>query len=445
MEKDRDTLVLYTTAVCNLNCRYCYIDKNEALKHIDDILDESFQGDYYIDFIREMFPRKSQLKRIETWGGEPFLRMDRIYPTLHKVIENYPFFDQMYSSTNFSFPEWPEQFFGLMDQFGKYPDRHFTYLLQLSMDGPEYINDYGRGTGTTEKCLKNFDALVNGVGNRLPPNVTLDIVFKPTLDLNSTKMLDSKEKIIEYYSFFENLIEKVWDLDYSNVHAFLPVPNTACPSPVTIEDGKIFAELCRMCGEIERENKDGHILKYYRSITPFAGDSCVSRPLTYRYPNFTCGTGYTVLGLLPNKMVSACHNGFVDLISDYKRLITENKGKSSLDFEAFCKNQPAKFTMTVEKFETYERQMSCYNCLNTSARLANIVELINMLAFTKQIDPKYRDQKEALRAGIFIQTHTSYCVRDNYATTGSITLFPVGIIKLLLNGAKEYIEENEGK
>ena len=105
MVADRNTVVLYPTAVCNLNCRYCYIDKNKALKHIDDILDESFQGDYYFDFIKDMFPNISQLTSMETWGGEPFLRMDRIYNTLHKVIEHYPFFNSMYSSTNFSFPE----------------------------------------------------------------------------------------------------------------------------------------------------------------------------------------------------------------------------------------------------------------------------------------------------------------------------------------------------
>ena len=45
MLKDRYSLVLYTTAVCNLNCRYCFIDKNPALKQIDDYLDKSFLAD----------------------------------------------------------------------------------------------------------------------------------------------------------------------------------------------------------------------------------------------------------------------------------------------------------------------------------------------------------------------------------------------------------------
>lgn len=444
MVKDRDTVVLYTTAVCNLNCKYCYIDKNSALKHIDDILDESFKGDYYFDFIRDMFPKSSQLKSIETWGGEPFLRMDRIYHTLNRVIEYYPFFNLMYSSTNFAFPEWPEQFFGLMSQFGKYPNRRFTYRLQLSMDGPEYINDYGRGAGTTEKCLKNFDILLRDLGNKLPENVTLEIVFKPTLDLHSTRLLSSEEKIIEYFRHFEGLVERVWALGFSNVQAYLPIPNTACPSPVTKEDGLVFAELCRMCRKIEAENaKKGHF-KYYRAITPFASEIRQTE-LTYRYPFHTCGTGYNIVGLLPNRLVSACHNGFVDIISEYKQVVTANKGKSTIDFNTFILSQPVRLTMTEKQYEVYESQAACYACPNTSARLANIVETINMLAYAGQVDEKYKNQEEALRAGIFIQSHTSYCMRDNYNITGSVTLIPLGLPKLLLNGAREYIEQSGGE
>lgn len=440
MVKDRDTLVLYTTAVCNLNCRYCYIDKNKALKHIDDILDDSFKGDYYFDFIKDMFPKSTQLTAIETWGGEPFLRMDRVYHTLHRVIQNYPFFNVMFSSTNFSFPEWIDQFFGLMQQFGQYPDRRFNYKLQMSMDGPEYINDYGRGAGTTKKCLDNYAKMLNSLGTRLPPNVDLDIMFKPTLDLHSTKMLDTEEKIVEYYQYFEGLIERVWNLGFSNVKAYLPIPNTACPSPVTKEDGQVFAELCRKCRKIERDNKNKGYFKYYNVITPF-NSNIKQEALTYRYPYHTCGTGINIVGLLPNRLVSACHNGFVDVISEYKQIVTANKGQSSLDFNSFLLSQPVRLTMTEEQFKVYEKQANCYACPGTSARLANIVEQINMLAYAGQIDEKYKDQTEALKAGIFIQSHTSYCMRDNYNITGSVTLVPSGLLKLLLNGAKEYIEE----
>ena len=156
MVKDREECILYTCATCNLQCRYCGIDKNPILQEIDKYLDESFTGDYYFNQIKKMFPNRAKLKWLQTWGGEPFLHMERIYPTLHKVIEYFPYFEGMFSSTNFSFDGWDNQFFGLMKQFDKYPERNFSYSLQLSCDGPEYINDYGRGNGTTKKCIANF-------------------------------------------------------------------------------------------------------------------------------------------------------------------------------------------------------------------------------------------------------------------------------------------------
>lgn len=65
MVKDRRVLILYSTAVCNLKCTYCFIDKNPALVKIDNILHESFQGDYYFDFAKEVFPDPEQLTEIQ--------------------------------------------------------------------------------------------------------------------------------------------------------------------------------------------------------------------------------------------------------------------------------------------------------------------------------------------------------------------------------------------
>jgi hypothetical protein len=76
-----------------------------------------------------MFPNRGQLKRLETWGGEPFLFMERIHPLLHKIIDYFPYFSEMFSSTNFSYPTWINQIFELFSQFGKYPERDFSFCL----------------------------------------------------------------------------------------------------------------------------------------------------------------------------------------------------------------------------------------------------------------------------------------------------------------------------
>ena len=87
--------------------------------------------------------------------------MERIYPLIHRLIEEYPYFNAMFSSTNFSFPEWIDKFMGLMQCFADYPEREFKYNLQLSIDGVKATNDRNRGEGVTDRCITNFDKLIN--------------------------------------------------------------------------------------------------------------------------------------------------------------------------------------------------------------------------------------------------------------------------------------------
>lgn len=441
--RDRKTCVLYTTAVCNLNCSYCYIDKNPALKRIDDMLDKSFEGDYYFDFIREMFPNIGQLETIEVWGGEPFLRMDRIYHTLHRVIGHYPFFRTIFASTNHAFDGWVDQVLGLAQQFGKYPDRDFTFSLQLSVDGPPEIQDKNRGAGVAEKCEKNFRELLARVGDTLPGNVTLIMHHKPTLTLETIRMLSNKQAIRDYYTYFDNLIHEVRALGFTNVQMMPNLPNTAQPIPAAREDGEMFAQFCRLCRELELENKETKFVQYYDHFLPHRRFYVPYGPTSYRYRDFTCGTGHTVVGLLPGRIVSACHNGFVDLVGEYKKLSTANEGRTVIDPSMFFSQAPTRFAIPQMEYPAYERHMGHFAKNGTSARLAGITAQILMLAMTGQVDEKYIDEKEALQAAIFYQSHMSFCVRDNYAVTGSVSTVPLGMLRLFLNGAKDVIEQAE--
>ena len=86
--------------------------------------------------------------------------------------------------------------------------------------------------------------------------------------------------------------------------------------------------------------------------------------------------------------------------------------------------------------------MSYYSCSNTCARLNNIVVEIISLAIAGQIDQRYLNQREALRAAIEFSDRNSYCVKDNYNSSGSLTMVPIGMLRLLLNGALQRILED---
>jgi sulfatase maturation enzyme AslB (radical SAM superfamily) len=440
---ERSIAVFYTCGTCNLKCRYCGIDKNPILAKIDAALGKSFEGDYYFNQLLTYFPKPDQLRRIETWGGEPFMKMERIHPLVHKVINHYPYFDQMFSSTNFSYPEWPDKFFGLMNQFRDYAPRKFTYSLQLSLDGPTLINDTNRGEGVTEKCRANFQKMIDRLPVDLPDNVILRIHFKPTLDNTSIRLLNSKEKIIEYYQFFEDWYAKLFALQMPNVIAELSVPNTAVPSPVTKEDGQLFAELCKNCREIEQENKEKKYFRFYDLITPYVTFNGDCPHAAYGRGSSICGTGSFLLGFLPDGLISTCHEGFTHLYEDYKKAALKSPRLAegaTINFDKFINEQGSKYCLTSEGYAEYEKYIDNYIKDGTTARLGNIAGLIMALAMAGEIDSRYLDELEAAEAAVFIQNSTSYCLKDNYNVTGSFITIPVGIPKLLLNGAREYIE-----
>lgn len=443
--RKRRVAVFYSCGTCNLKCHYCGIDKNPILVKIDKALEESFEGDYYIEQLKKYFP-PYQLRRMETWGGEPFLKMERMHKLVHQAIEYYPYFDEMFSSTNFSFPEWPDKFFGLIKQFEQYAPRKFTYFLQMSLDGPQHINDFNRGTGVTERCRKNFEIFAERLKTELPENVTLRVHFKPTLDLVSIRTLGSKENIKDYYLFFEDWYKILFDLNIPNVQPEIAVPNTAVPAPVTKDDGLFFADFIRNCKELERDNRQNRFFKYYTTITPYVNFKPKCNFNAYDHPHGLCGSGSELLGFLPNGLISTCHEGFTNFYEEYKKLaLTSNRLNegATINFDSYISEKKTKYCLTEDEYADYEKFIKLYDTPGTTARLANITALILALAISGQIDEKYADEINANQAALFIQNHTSYCIKDNYNTTGSFITIPVGLIKLLLNGAKEIIENRE--
>ena len=435
----RDEVILFPCATCNLQCKYCTIDKSPALVQIDDALEESFKGDYYFNRIKEYFPQKYQLRRLATWGGEPFLHMERIYDTLHKLIEYYPYFDSLFCSTNFSYPDWTDKVFDLFSQLGKYPYRKFFYQLQLSCDGPEEINDAGRGMGVTKKCLANFSKFCEELYTRLPSNVILDITVKPTLNVNSVKLLTTKNAVINYYQFFENtFIKPIKKLNYDNVHIYDIIPNTAVPAPVTQEDGKNFALFCKYAYEI-KQNIHKYLF-YYSETLPYQSSIFSEDWCQQQCSDCYCGSGQTMVGFLPDNYIATCDAGFTQLYENYKNIAKNKSNTVDNNFVLLSdifKCSDNLLCLTDEEYKIYEEHLKYFLEPNI-ATVNSITNQIILTAMTGQIESKYLNQETAMLAAQFLRRNC-ICVKDNYEVTNTVSLIPIGLIRLLLNGALTYL------
>lgn len=133
---------------------------------------------------------------------------------------------------------------------------------------------------------------------------------------------------------------------------------------------------------------------------------------------------------------------------EYKTLAEQSKRitDGTINFDEFIADRPIHLLLNEQKYKTFSDSMHCFNIDNASARLAIIANEIVLLAMAGLIDEKYISEEEAVRAAQIIQAHgVSTCIKDNFNMTGSILLQDHGIIKLLLNGAIDYIYRPEGE
>ena len=208
MEK-RKNLIFYLTATCNLKCKYCYIDKSPCLVEIDELLKNSYNSDYYFNFAKELVD-KNTLKKIEFWGGEPSYGLPRFYSLLSKFIDYYPNLEEFVMSTNLTTETFFDDFYGFLKILSNYKERKFLFTLQLSIDGPEEINDKNRGIGTTKKFIKNYKKFLETIEENTPSNVDISFHFKSTLTLEDIKNLQTKQNIIDYFKFSDELYEEFY-------------------------------------------------------------------------------------------------------------------------------------------------------------------------------------------------------------------------------------------
>lgn len=456
-ESKRKALVLYTTAVCNLKCSYCYIDKNPALIKIDQLLDDSFkEKDYYFNFTKELFKDPNQLVEVQFWGGEPTLRLDRAYDTVNSLIGYYPKLEKFMLSTNFTGENWFEQIKGFLDILGRFSNRKFRLNLQLSIDGPKNINDFGRGSGTTEKFLNHLKVFLNKVDEEgwIPQNVEINAFFKPTLSKETLPFLQTKEEILNYYKFFDTVSTIIMRKTNSNFNFNLSIPNLAEPSPYTQADGIMFANFCKICYELGRENKKDKIFNFYEHLVPFTKSECrLSLPaegkerlscIDMKDGCPACGIGWYLIGLLPEHKISLCHSGFCDLLSEYKLYCQENPEQikePGLDSLFFNNQVTKKILCEVEDLPLWAEISSSFQARNSEFQMANTIVEIQQMANLGIILPKYKKIEEATKAARYMRYIIPFCFRNNLQVTGSLVTQPMGTIKMLLNGALDYIEK----
>ena len=458
-------ITLFTTALCNLNCSYCYIckDKQGNLKLIDDELVEHWNKDIFLNQILNFDPSvKETLETIELWGGEPFLHIERFLDNSKKWLDNFPNVNKISWSTNFVVSNQVKLIEDLINNISvNYPNRNWVFECQISIDGPENMNDFGRGAKVTQTIIDNFKQLCLIKINN--PNAKLKVSFKPTLSRETFLFLSTPKQVRQWFKFFSDNFFKPFKELKAPFSLFLGIFNCASPVNWTAADGKIYAKILENIASVEDEIINSYPgWDLFPTLVPDAGTILENLPLdeVLKYASFDdflkhnsheficngcCGALHYSLTLIPHNKYTICHRGIFDEYVDYcNNLINKDDfhGLANKFYSAIANG--IDWIFSEEEMKKIIEVMNQIYCHQHSIWFTDIVQNMRHYALSGIIDSKYQNPDESIKVVNAI-LNKSVCLADNYVTTGSWITYHNLDLPLLFNGAADIAYNSASK
>jgi organic radical activating enzyme len=431
---------VFTTALCNLNCSYCYIckDKNGGLALIDKDIEESFNNNEFINNIVNFDKdTKNTLEHVTLWGGEPFLGIDRFINQLPLWFNTFPKLEHFNTSTNFTIPNQVEKIKRLFDAIDKYgPKSTYTFELQISIDGYPEMTDFGRGKGVTNKILSNWNDLLNMQYNK--DKIILTVITKPTLSRDTFVFLDSKEKCEKWFTFFSEKMFVPYDEKGRPFTFCLALFNCATPTEWTQEDGYEFAKIIGYLSELNPKDYPGW--ETFHSLSPLS-ESIIRAELNgenYSMPRCggICGAFATNIVPIPKGKYSVCHRGLFDNYVDYCNNTNNIDYMNGLSKDFFAPKDRNKWLLNIEDLRKMHHTMGKMNECNNQILFTDYIISIREYARAGIIDSKYMDINNIQRT-LSHYLSNSYCMQDGLVQNGSWTTVSTYEIPLMYNGAMD--------
>ena len=435
---------VFTTALCNLNCSYCYIckDQNGGLKEIDKDIENSFNDKSLIKSV-SIFDENigQELECITLWGGEPFLHMERFTNQIQDWFKAFPNLIAFNTSTNFTVPDEIEKLEHLLDNISKYgPKDRYNFEFQVSIDGYPEMNDFGRGKGVTEKFLKNWEKLLQL--NYDSQKINLVVTTKQTLSKQTFQFVDSQEKCNKWASFFNEALYKPYAKARPRFNFHLALYNHAAPTEWTKEDGLEFAKISQYFANLNPKDYEGWSNFY--SLLPMAQHmiECEINNKNFSKPmcGGSCGAFSGSIVPIPNGKYSVCHRGLFDSYVDYCNATKNKEYMNGLSKNFFSSENRDKWVLSLEELRAMHKNMSKINCCEHSIMYTDYIITIREYARAGIIDAQYLDIKN-IEKTLFYYLNRSFCMQDSLIQTGSWLTMSSYEVPLMYNGAMEVASE----
>lgn len=436
---------LLVAGVCNLNCNYCYIPKNEHLPKIHKKVLDKIKSGTYLNEIKELYG--DNLEVISHWGTEPTLTLSEFKDFYKQVVKEFPKLERISLSSNFMTDSDI-----ISDFIINFPqtDKVLRFDIQCSLDGPPEITDNNRLKGSTDKIYQNLKKFVYTLNvNSEKFKNCVQLMFKSTIDSKTIKYLSEYENLKKYYEFFNGLILELKEANFNK--KILIIGESCCPTIVvpgryTKQDGINAYNLIRN-QKLLNKNKEFNIkiVGMYEGQFEFMMRHHNDMNIYTKHRYTGCSAGKSCLALDADKNIQSCHRSYFFSSlpkEDIKEFYKDNPYYLGfdLDREDLLKN-------CISNYENEDSRIKYFYYVAAGAdfikmKFNSVYVLIKELALSNQISKDFIYNDHMARLFSVFLTCTWGCYYDNILGTGSILLIPTTIIKIFGNGVfQEYYND----
>ena len=410
MKKSIINVNLLSSSICNLNCQYCYVPKVTELKSAHEQLNNNIKNGSIVNLLKETYDL-SNLSSIAFWGAEPTLNLDNCFIFVSDLCKDYNI-NSLTIPTNLT-PDVDKTLFPFVKKLQSL-DKEIKINLQVSLDGPSFITDKNRGTGTTNKILQNLNKIVRYYNEVDLNKISFKIFGKQTWSSDNLLFLKNNIEIIKYVGlFFTNLQDELIKKNKNKNIEFgnFSIGNFATPGKYTTEDGINLGDVYKYCIDNNYLKSVPFIFYVNHLRKIFELDNVFSKPFSE-----SCGSKNSASIGVDNK-IHMCHRSFH----------TKYENSWFCDKFVFHKKDVNKMEYVVQSYHNFS-----FHTVNLTANI--IIEL----AKNNQVLKKYKNPKNAFLLATFVNQCIS-CPLENLIVNSNINCNPVSSIRLFGNGAMEQV------
>lgn len=429
---------------CNLNCAYCYIPKTKEMDSLHADVVSYLKSGKFIGDLLDLYG--DSLEAFSLWGTEPTLTLDYVTKWLPKLFETFPKLKASNFSSNFMLDT--DCMIRFIQELPR--GRDFSFSVQYSIDGPEYITDTTRHKNATKRIKKNIKKFAADVNDLQLDDISLLLHCKPTWNSDIIRMVGSDlNKVSEFLEFFNEFYGEVDSLitNPQVTHTAISEPYLALPGAYTVDDGKLWAVIEEEFFRLEDKQRQYKIFPNLRN--QFEGYvPRLQRILDYgrefyiKPEMFSCSAGDTQYSLDHKGYIHPCHRTFYMNDDRYVKSIVKADNKANWDLDHFKSNKikDIRRTQMVHIDDEYECRRIVY--ANTGhhyflkTRINILRGYIKLLTLSGQINEVYKNKEMELLFAEFLTTAFS-CPFEYDVSLGNNKLLPLGMIRLWGNGAFE--------